>query len=109
MNERRNITRHIDAMGERKEEGKKKGKKGGPLLSYLVKGSLPRVRRTNISRSPVPAACLGVKKSWREATEEEAEDQEIVGKRAIRFHYPSHRSSNFDAARNAQIYINLSP
>lgn len=95
------------------EEGGKKRKRG-PLLSYLVKGSLPRVRRTNISCSPVPGLSRR-QKSWggggaeRRATVGKTEDQEIVGKRAIRFHYPSHRGSNFDAARNAQIYINLSP
>ncbi|EZA48160.1 hypothetical protein X777_14045, partial [Ooceraea biroi] len=38
------------------------------------------------------ATCPGVKKA-EEETEEEPEDQEIVGKRAIRFHYPSLGSS----------------
>lgn len=80
-----------------------KSTSNGYLLLFL--SSLPLPPPPSL---PSPAAiCLGVKKA-EEATEEEAEDHEIVGKRAIRFHYPSHRGSNFDAARNAQIYINLS-
>lgn len=112
----RNITRHTDAMGT---ERKKKG--GAPSPPPPLPGKRESPKSTSngylslfLSSLPSPlplpspaATCLGVKKA-EGATEEEAEDHEIVGKRAIRFHYPSHRGSNFDAARNAQIYINLS-
>jgi len=89
-------------------EQKKKGR-DPPLLPRKRESPKSTSNKYLSLFSPLrsPANCLGVKKA-EEATEEEAEDQEIVGKRAIRFHYPSHRSSNFDAARNAQIYINLS-
>ncbi|EGI64107.1 hypothetical protein G5I_07456 [Acromyrmex echinatior] len=79
----------------------------GSLVGCRFEGGGNRPKQSEPLPNPSSATCLGVKKA-EEATEEETEDQEIVGKRAIRFHYPSHRSSNFDVARNAQIYINLS-
>ncbi|KYM83917.1 hypothetical protein ALC53_05679 [Atta colombica] len=111
-------------MGKSEKLGKRPGERYSTLYREI---SIMRICNFNASPNPAklpkrkPAAstlranpehrasatCLGVKKA-EEATEEETEDQEIVGKRAIRFHYPSHRSSNFDTARNAQIYINLS-
>lgn len=61
-----------------RRERERGGEKRGVSSSYLVKGSLPRVRRTNISRRRTlplpllsPATCPGVKKA-EEKTEEAA-------------------------------------
>lgn len=71
-------------------EGKRRRGSPSPLLPCKRK-SPKSTSNESLSRFAAarPATCPGVKKAEEEAAAAAKEDQEIVGKRAIRFHYPS--------------------
>lgn len=73
-----------------KVEGKRRRGSPSPLLACKRK-SPKSTSNESLSRFAAarPATCPGVKKAEEEAAAAAKEDQEIVGKRAIRFHYPS--------------------
>lgn len=74
-----------------KVEGKRRRGSPSPLLPCKRKSpkSTSNESLSRFAAAARPATCPGVKKAEEEAAAAAKEDQEIVGKRAIRFHYPS--------------------